>query len=170
VITLKLARRALAEGDPKARALLDEGLENAEGATSALRDLSHGILPSVLTRGGLRAGIESLVARTSLPVGVEVEAKRFPPGVEATAYFVVSEGLTNVLKHSGATRADVFAGESDGVLRVEIRDDGRGGAGPGGGSGLVGLRDRVAAQGGSLRVESPPGAGTRIVMTLPLPE
>ena len=170
VITLKLARRALAEGGPKARALLDEGLENAEGATAALRDLSHGILPSVLTRGGLRAGVESLVARIALPVGVEVEAKRFAPGVEATAYFVVSEALTNVLKHSGATRADVFAGASDGVLRVEIRDDGRGGAAPGGGSGLVGLRDRVAAQGGSLRVESPPGAGTTIVMTLPLSE
>lgn len=168
VITLKLARRALKEGDPKARALLDEGLENAEAATSALRDLSHGILPSVLTRGGLRAGVDSLVARISLPVGVEVEARRFPPGVEATAYFVVSEGLTNVLKHSGATRAEVFAGASDGVLRVEIRDDGKGGAAPGGGSGLVGLRDRVAAQGGTLQVESPPGAGTRIVMTLPL--
>jgi signal transduction histidine kinase len=170
VITLKLARRALDTGDPKAGALLDEGLENAEGATSALRDLSHGILPSVLTRGGLRAGVDSLVARISLPVDVEVEAKRFPPGAEATAYFVVSEGLTNVLKHSGATRAEVIAGESDGVLRVEVRDDGKGGAALGGGSGLVGLRDRVAAQGGSLQVESPPDGGTRIVMILPLPD
>jgi len=169
VITLKLARRALESDDPKARELLEEGLENAEGATSALRDLSHGILPSVLTRGGLRAGIESLVARISLPIGIDVGAERFPPGVESTAYFVVSEALTNVLKHSGATRADVSARASGGVLRVEIRDDGKGGAGPDGGSGLVGLRDRVAAQGGSLQIDSPPDTGTRVVMTLPLP-
>ena len=169
VITLKLARRALESDDPKARELLEEGLENAEGATSALRDLSHGILPSVLTRGGLRAGIESLVARISLPIGIDVGAERFPPGVESTAYFVVSEALTNVLKHSGATRADVSARASGGVLRVEIRDDGKGGAGPDGGSGLVGLRDRVAAQGGSLQIDSPPDSGTRVVMTLPLP-
>ena len=169
VITLKLARRALESDDPKTPELLEEGLENAEGATAALRELSHGILPSVLTRGGLRAGVESLVARISLPVEIDIEAERFPPGVEATAYFVVSEALTNVVKHAGAARAEVLAEASGGELRVEIRDDGRGGAAPDGGSGLVGLRDRVAAQGGSLRIDSPPGAGTRIVMTLPLP-
>ena len=169
LITLKLARRSLDEGDPKAGELLDEGLEHAEGATSALRELSHGILPSVLTRGGLRSGVESLVSRMSLPVGVDVDAKRFPPGVEATAYFVVSEALTNVVKHSGAERAEVSARASDGMLRVEIRDDGAGGATSGGGSGLVGLRDRVAVLDGSLRIESPPGDGTRVVMTLPLP-
>jgi signal transduction histidine kinase len=113
--------------------------------------------------------VEAVVARMPLPVDVDVEEERFPPGVEATAYFVVSEALTNVAKHSGATRAEVSAHSSDGTLRVEIGDDGKGGAVPGAGSGLVGLRDRIAALEGSLEIESPPGDGTRITMTLPVP-
>jgi signal transduction histidine kinase len=143
-------------------------LEHTEGAVSALRELSHGILPSVLARGGLRSGIESLVSRMSLPVSVDVSAERFPSVVEATAYFVVSEALTNAVKHSGAARAEVRARAGEGVLRVEIRDDGKGGAMADGGTGLVGLRDRVTALAGSLDIESPPGGGTRVVMTLPL--
>jgi signal transduction histidine kinase len=169
LITLKLARRSLEDDDSKTEDLIDEALEHTEGAVGALRELSHGILPSVLARGGLRAGVEAVVARMSLPVGVEVTEERFPPGVEATAYFVVSEALTNVVKHSGAERAEVVAQASEGVLRVEIRDDGRGGAAPDGDSGLVGLRDRVAALAGTLEIESPPAGGTRIVMTLPVP-
>jgi len=169
LITLKLARRALARGDPKAGELLEEGLEHSQSATAALRELSHGILPSVLSRGGLRAGVESLVSQMPLRVSVEVEGQRFPPGIEATAYFVVSEALTNVMKHSGAERAAVVAESNGGMLWVEVRDDGRGGAAIAGGTGLVGLRDRVSALDGSLRVESPTGGGTRIVATLPLP-
>jgi signal transduction histidine kinase len=168
LITLKLARRSLDDGDPRAEELVDEALEHIEGAVEALRELSHGILPSVLARGGLRAGVEAVVARMSLPVDLDIGEERFPPGVEATAYFVVSEALTNVVKHSGAARARVSARASEGVLRVEIRDDGKGGAASGGGSGLVGLRDRVAALSGDLEIESPPGAGTRITMTLPV--
>jgi signal transduction histidine kinase len=169
LITLKLARRSLEESGPKTEELIDEALEHTEGAVAALRELSHGILPSVLTRGGLRAGVEAVVARMPLPVDVDIDEERLPPGVEATAYFVVSEVLTNVVKHSGAERAEVLARASAGVLRVEIRDDGVGGATPGGGSGLVGLRDRVDALAGTLEIESPPGGGTRIVLTLPLP-
>jgi signal transduction histidine kinase len=169
LITLKLARRSLDEGDPRTEELVDEALEHTEGAVEALRELSHGILPSILTRGGLRAGVEAVVARMSLPVDLDIGEERFPPGVEATAYFVVSEALTNVVKHSGAARAQVSARASEGVLRVEIRDDGKGGAASSGGSGLVGLRDRVAALAGDLEIESPPGAGTRITMTLPIP-
>ncbi len=168
MITLKLARRSLEEEGADTEALVDEALAHTEGAVSALRELSHGILPSVLTRGGLRAGIESLVSRMSLPVGVDVSEERFPAGVEATAYFVVSEALTNAVKYSGATRAEVRVHASEGALRVEIRDDGKGGATPDRGTGLVGLRDRVAALAGSLEIESPLGGGTRIVMTLPL--
>jgi signal transduction histidine kinase len=168
LITLKLARRSLEDEGSNTEALIDEALEHTEGTVSALRDLSHGILPSVLARGGLRAGIESLVSRMSLPVSVDVSEERFPSGVEATAYFVVSEALTNAVKHSGATRAEIRAQASEGALRVEIRDDGKGGAMPDRGTGLVGLRDRVAALAGSLDIESPPGGGTRIVMTLPL--
>jgi signal transduction histidine kinase len=170
VITLKLARKSLDESDPGTGELLDEGLEHTESANFALRELSHGILPSVLTRGGLRAGVDSLVSRMSLPVSIDIEEERFAPGIEATAYFVVSEALTNVVKHAAAGRAEVSAERSAGVLRIEIRDDGQGGASPGGGSGLVGLRDRVSALEGSLSIESPPGGGTRVVVTLPLPD
>jgi signal transduction histidine kinase len=100
---------------------------------------------------------------------MDVDGRRFPAGVEATAYFVISEALTNVVKHAEAQRAEVSAKVEEGVLRVEIRDDGKGGAAPRGGSGLVGLRDRVVALAGSLQVVSPPGGGTRVVVTLPLP-
>ncbi len=169
VITLKLARRAFQDGDQEAGELLGEALDHTESATSELRELSHGILPSVLARGGLRAGVESLLSRISLPVQIEVCRERFPPGIEATAYFVVSEALTNAVKHSGAERAEVKATDEGGLLRVEVRDDGAGGAKPDGGTGLVGLHDRVAALDGRLQVESPRGGGTRVVATLPVP-
>jgi signal transduction histidine kinase/CHASE3 domain sensor protein len=169
LITLKLARRSLEDGGARTEELVDEALEHTEGAVDALRELSHGILPSILTRGGLRAGVEAVVARMPLPVDVDVGEERYPAGVEATAYFVVSEALTNVVKHSRATRAEVSARAGEGVLRVEICDDGRGGAVPGAGSGLVGLRDRITALAGDLVIESPPGGGTRIAMTLPVP-
>lgn len=169
VITLKLARRKLEEGDEQADDLVGEGLEQAEQANSELRELAHGILPSVLTRGGLRAGVETLISRVSLPVTVEVCAERFPPAIEATAYFVVSEALTNAVKHSGADRAEVRARVEDGALRVEVRDDGVGGARLDEGSGLLGLDDRLDTLDGQLRVESPPDGGTLVSAVLPLP-
>jgi signal transduction histidine kinase len=107
------------------------------------------------------------VSRVRVPVTVEVPAKRFPPEIEASAYFVVAEALTNVAKHSGADSADVRVWVDHRVLHVDVRDDGVGGAHPDG-SGLLGLHDRLAALGGRLRVESPPGHGTRIAATLPL--
>ena len=105
--------------------------------------------------------------RISLPVIVDVCGDRFHPGIEATAYFVVSEALTNSVKHSGARRAEVKADADNGALRVEIRDDGAGGAEIEAGTGLEGLQDRVIALDGRLQIESPPGGGTRIVATLP---
>lgn len=167
VITLKLARRAV-EGSGDAEKLLSEGLEHAERANSELRELAHGILPSVLTRGGLRSGVESLRSRVSLPVTIDVCEERFSPAIEATAYFVISEALTNSVKHSGATKAEVRAQPEDGDLRVAVRDDGGGGARLDGGSGLLGLRDRVDALGGRLLLESPPGGGTVLRAVLPL--
>jgi signal transduction histidine kinase len=170
VITLKLARRALRLGDAaNGETLVAEALTQAEQATHELRELAHGILPATLTRGGLRAGVESLVSRASLPVDVDVSVERLDATVEATAYFVVSEALTNAAKHARATQAAVSARVEAGALRVEVRDDGVGGAHVNGSSGLIGLEDRVAALEGRLAIESPPGGGTVVRATLPLP-
>jgi signal transduction histidine kinase len=169
VITLKLARRELGENDGPATKLVEEALEQAESATVALRELVHGILPASLDHGGLRAGINALAARAPLPVSVAVTDQRLPPNVEATGYFIVAEALTNVVKHAHATRAEVTAAVEDGVLRIEVRDDGEGGAHVEGSSGLIGLLDRAAAMDGDVRVDSPLGAGTVVVATVPLP-
>jgi signal transduction histidine kinase len=168
IITLKLAQRAYERDHEAAAGLVGEALGEAQQANAELRELAHGILPSVLARGGLAAGVDALVSRLRVPVEVAVPAERLPREIEASAYFVVAEALTNVAKHSGAQSADVRAWVGDRVLHVDVRDDGIGGARPEG-SGLVGLRDRVTALGGRLRIESPPGDGTRIAATLPLP-
>jgi signal transduction histidine kinase len=170
VIVLKLALHALTGTDTHAAELVAEALQHAEQANSELRELAHGILPAVLTRGGLRAGIESLVSRASVPVSVDVAVERLPAGVEATAYFVVSEALTNVDKHARAGAASVTARVERGELRVEVRDDGVGGARGGDTTGLGGLEDRVSALDGRLVLESPPGEGTRVCALLPVSE
>ena len=170
VITLKLAQRVLTESDPDAGKLLDDALQQAEEANLELRELAHGILPSALRRGGLRPGVEAVVSRMSLPVSVDVSDERFPAGIESTAYFVVSEALTNVTKHAHANSAEVTARVERGVLRVEIHDDGVGGLRRTGFSGLSGLEDRVSALDGSFLVESPAGQGTRVRALLPLPD
>jgi signal transduction histidine kinase len=143
-------------------------MRNAERATHELRELAHGILPSVLTRGGLRAGVGALASRAPVPVEVAIPADRLPTAIEATAYFVVAEALTNVAKHAGAATAAVAARVEDGTLRIEIRDDGVGGARPDG-SGLEGLRDRLTALDGRLQIESPPDGGTLVAATIPIP-
>ena len=168
IVTLKLAQRALRRNDGTAEALVAEGLYHAEQGNEELRELARGILPAVLTRGGLRAGVDALLSRIDVPVTVDVSGDRPPPEIEASAYFIVAEALTNVVKHARAERAEVRAHVDDGVLHVAVRDDGIGGAGAGG-NGLVGIEDRVAALGGRLRVESPEGGGTLVVADLPLP-
>jgi signal transduction histidine kinase len=168
VIVLKLALRALANAEANAGELVAEALRHAEQANAELRELAHGILPAALTRGGLRAGVEALVSRVSLPVSIDVPDERLPAGVEATAYFVVSEALTNVVKHARAGGARVSARIERGELRVEVRDDGVGGARSGHGTGLGGLEDRVSALDGRLVLDSPPGGGTRVCASLPI--
>jgi signal transduction histidine kinase len=168
VIALKLALRALSNAAPNAGELVAEALRHAEQANSELRELAHGILPAALTRGGLRAGIEALVSRVSLPVSMDVSVERLPPAVEATAYFIISEALTNVTKHAHAGGAVVTARVERGELRVEVRDDGVGGARGGHGTGLGGLADRVSALDGRLELESPAGGGTRVCALLPV--
>jgi signal transduction histidine kinase len=167
VVTLKLARRALGQGRDDADPLLEEALQHARTATQELGELAHGILPSVLTEGGLRAGVLSLTSRMPIPVEAEVLTERMPDAVEATAYFIVAEALTNVVKHSQASHTTVKAFLERGTLNLEVRDDGVGGVRDDG-TGLVGLRDRVASLDGSLQVRSPPGGGTLITACLPV--
>lgn len=168
VINLKLARQALTEHPWPAAHLIDESLLHAERANAELRDVVRGVLPASLARGGLRTGFESLCADLPLDVELDVSAPRLPAATETTAYFVVAEALANVVKHAGATAARVSAVADDGILRVEVSDDGVGGADPGGGSGLTGLFDRVEASEGTLVVESAPGQGTTLRATLPV--
>jgi signal transduction histidine kinase len=168
VVTLKLAHRALQNEEEDGPALLTEALDNAEQATVELRELAHGILPRVLTHGGLRGGVAALASRMPVPVEIDVSVDRLPTAVEATAYFVVAEALTNVAKHARAGHAEVMARIEDGTLAVHVRDDGVGGARYGG-SGLIGLADRLAALDGKLRVESPAGGGTLVAAAIPLP-
>jgi len=168
VITLKLAQRALSQGAENGPLLVKEAIGSAEQAMAEVRELAHGILPSVLTRGGLRAGVRALASRMPVPVEVAIAADRLPAPIEATAYFVVAEALTNVAKHAGAASAAVAARVDDGTLAVEVRDDGVGGASPNG-SGLQGLRDRLATLDGRLRIESPANGGTLVAATIPIP-
>jgi signal transduction histidine kinase len=165
---LKLAKATLPVDAGPGLGLVDEALELAEQATTELGELVHGIMPAALARGGLRAGVESLVAHVDLPVQADVTPRRFSPAVEATAYFVIAEALTNTVKHAGAASVQVRAVDDGDALRLEVRDDGVGGADPGRGSGLVGLADRAAAFGGSIAVASPRGQGTSVTVRLPL--
>ena len=168
IVTLKLARRALEQDDEKAPALVADALEYAEQGNTELRELAHGILPAVLTRGGLRAGVDAFRARLDLPVRVEIPDERYPSEIEASAYFIVAEALTNVAKHSRAARAEVTVSAEGRQLRVEVRDYGIGGADPQG-HGLLGIADRVTALGGQLKIHSPLDDGTQVTATFPLP-
>ena len=169
VVTLKLARQALHEnGAGPVDALVSEALHNTEQATVELRELGRGILPSILTRGGLQAAIEELASRVPMPLSVEISVGRLPTAIEATAYFVVAEAVTNVVKHAHAGSAEVTAAVEDDLLRLAVRDNGVGGA-RSNGSGLLGLADRLSTLDGRLRVHSPPGEGTVIAAEIPLP-
>jgi signal transduction histidine kinase len=169
VITLELARQVLADETGPAVDLVNEALEHAESANGELRELAHGILPTALTHGGLRGGIEALVARVRLPVSVSVTGERLPQALEATAYFIIAEALTNAVRHAEANSVQIAAAVDEGFLWLEVRDDGVGGARTDGGSGLLGLCDRAAALNGELRVESAPGEGTVVAAMLPVP-
>jgi signal transduction histidine kinase len=167
VVTLKLAQNAL-QDEQELPGLLTEALENAEQATAELRELAHGILPRILTHGGLRAGVDTLASRMPVPVENAVSVGRLPAAVEATAYFVIAEALTNVAKHARAGRASVDARVQGGTVHVRVRDDGIGGARPDG-SGLLGLADRLAVLDGRLRIESLIDGGTLVAADIPVP-
>ena len=145
---------------------------SAEGqvqrALEELRQLARGIHPRVLSEAGLEGALRSLVDGFPIPVHLEIETIRWPPHVEAAAYFVCAEGLTNVAKYASASRARVSVIARGTHLAVVVEDDGVGGADPARGSGLRGLADRVAILGGTIRVDSDAGRGTRLAAEIPL--
>ncbi len=168
-LDLRLARRVVAQDPSAAGPLLERLGDELASASAELRELARGIHPAVLTERGLAPAIGALASRSTVPVEVlAVPDDRLAPALEATAYFTVSEALTNVAKYAEASHATVLVEPRDGELVVEVRDDGVGGASPDSGSGLRGLADRVGAADGELSVESPVGEGTTIRATLPL--
>jgi signal transduction histidine kinase len=164
---LSLAEARFKTDPERAGELVARARQEAELAVKDLRDLARGIHPAVLSDLGLAAALEALAARAPVPVQVSgVPSDALPPAVEAAAYFVTAEALTNVAKYAHASECSVCLSLEDGRLRVEIRDDGVGGADPSTGSGLLGLKDRVEALDGSLEVDSPPGDGTAVIVEL----
>ena len=167
-LTVRLAARRVTD-DPALRAMLDGAGDELGRALEELRELARGLHPAVLSDHGLRAAIEAIADIAPLPVAIDVPLEaRLPKTVEAAAYFVVCEALTNVAKYAQASEARVRVGRIDGIAQVEVVDDGVGGADERGGSGLRGLADRVEALGGRLVVSSPAGEGTTVRAQLPV--
>jgi PAS domain S-box-containing protein len=167
-LELRMLERRLAAGDPRAVDLLRQANEHLAGALEELRELARGIHPAILSDKGLVPALEMLAGRATVPVVLSAEATdRLPAPVEAAAYYLVAEAVTNSAKHAHASRVDVLVGRENGAALVEVADDGVGGADQSRGTGLRGLRDRVEALGGSLEVDSREGAGTVIRARLP---
>ena len=167
-VMLGLAESRLASDPASVAQLIAQAREEAQLAIKELRELAHGIHPTLLSERGLGAALEALATRAPLPVNVSgVPAFRLPSAVESTAYFVTAEALTNVAKYAQAGHAFVHVSLEDHRLHLQVGDDGVGGADPSG-TGLRGLRDRVDALDGALEVRSPPGGGTTVRVELPL--
>ena len=169
LFSLRLAADELGDVSADVRGLLDQATEETESAIVELRELANGIHPAILTNRGLRSAVESLTARLPLVVSLDITPQRFGAALEAAAYFVIAEGLTNVIKHASTDEASLHVSRAGWNLLVEVRDDGSGGADPSRGTGLRGMDDRVEALNGTLSCSSPPGRGTRLRVELPLP-
>jgi GAF domain-containing protein len=168
-LALRAAQATVPEELEQHRSELGRVVDGLTAALDDLREIALGIHPAGLSEDGLTPALKRLVARSPLRVNLDCRADgRFPEPVEVTAYYVVSESLTNAAKYANTPVADVAVAVDGGALRVEVRDDGRGGADPYEGSGLLGLRDRVEAIGGMMRLTSLPGAGTSLRVELPL--
>ncbi|MFI5730416.1 sensor domain-containing protein [Kribbella sp. NPDC051587] len=167
-MTLGRAKNRLGDTDPGVRALIEDAHSEALQAIAEIRDLTRGLHPPILTDRGLDAAISAVAARSPVPVRVSVEVDPRPSlTIESIAYFVVTEALTNVAKHAAAAQAEVRITRVGDVLRVEVTDDGRGGAQPDGGTGLQGLADRVAGVDGRLSLTSPVGGPTVLTAEVP---
>jgi signal transduction histidine kinase len=168
-LAVRAAQATVPEELEQHRSELGRVVDGLTAALDDLREIALGIHPAGLSEDGLTPALKRLVSRSPLRVNLDGRADgRFPEPVEVTAYYVVSESLTNAAKHADTPVVDVAVAADGDALRVEIRDDGRGGADPAGGSGLLGLKDRVEAIGGTMRLTSPPGAGTSLSVELPL--
>ena len=168
-LSLQMLRRELGpDADPATLAELDAASAEAAGAIADIRELARGVHPAILSEAGLGPALASLAERSPVPVIVDDAVRqRLPAAVEATAYFVVAEALTNAIKHADARELRVRAWLDDDLLRLTIDDDGRGGADATGGTGLTGIGDRIAALGGIVRIASPDGGGTHLEVDLP---
>jgi signal transduction histidine kinase len=168
-LTLRLAQSRIATDPAGAAELVAQAQEEAQLAIDELRELARGIHPALLSDRGLSAALEALATRAPVPVQISgVPSHRLCQRVEACAYFVTAEALTNVAKYANASEAFVELSLDDGCLRLKVRDDGVGGADLSTGSGLRGLRDRVDALDGHLELDSPPGGGTTVTVEIPV--
>lgn len=166
---LRMAHAAVPAEQPELQTQLGQIADELIGTVEELREVARGIHPSILSEGGLTPALRTLARRAPIPVQVEIRTETRPADrIEVAAYYVVSEALTNTIKHAGASSAQVVVEQCATLLHLSIRDDGIGGADPARGSGLIGLRDRVQALGGSIEISSPRGAGTAILVLLPL--
>ena len=172
LVSLALRLREVQAAPPEAGELaerLEGAVSEATGALEELREIARGLHPTVLAEGGLRPALRALARRSAVPIRLDIQvAGRLPEPVEIAAYYAVSEALTNTAKHARASSAEVEVTGGEGILHVRVRDDGRGGADFGHGSGLIGLRDRMEALGGRISLLSPPGEGTTLYAELPL--
>jgi signal transduction histidine kinase len=169
VLQLRAAQAAIPPQAGELAQQLDGMASGLTGVLEELREIARGLHPAALAEGGLRPALKTLARRSAVPVRLDVDVdERLPEPIETATYYVVAEALTNTAKHASATVVDVQVAAGGGVLRVCVRDDGRGGADLTGGSGLVGLTDRVEALGGHITLRSPTGAGTTVEIALPL--
>ncbi|MET8783835.1 HAMP domain-containing protein [Streptomyces sp. NPDC004589] len=171
VLELKTAQSVIPTAQPELKAKMSRAAERLVGVLDDLRELSHGIHPAVLSKGGLPPALRALARRSPVPVELDVQVpQRLPERIEVAAYYVASEALANTAKHAQASYARVSARADDDVLYLSVHDDGVGGAALGRGSGLVGLTDRIRALGGTLTLRSPERQGTTVQACLPLTE
>ena len=169
ILTLKQARQAVDGGSEDVAGLIEKAVVSTERANDELRELARGIHPAILSAGGLAPALKGIARRSPIPVMLDLETRdRLPERIEVTVYYLVSEALTNAAKHSQASAVHVTVAVTDRDVLLSISDDGVGGADTAGGSGLIGLKDRVEAAGGTLTVESPPGKGTHLCVELPV--
>jgi signal transduction histidine kinase len=168
LIALTFRARAMSRKPPDEQpGLAAELAEGLKDASDELREVSRGIHPTILTEAGLGPALRALARRSNVPIDVDVRLdERLPEPIEAAAYYIASEALTNVAKHAEANIVQLSAAYDNGILTLEIRDDGIGGVDIGRGSGILGLTDRAEALGGTISIASPPGGGTMLSVRL----